>query len=95
MKILSLVTLLVATLAISTFAQNTPSKTSPDMPQAVAPGCGQHNFKFKVKIDKKQHPFPQAATGKVLVYFIQDNSEFRGFGAPTTRAGIDGVWLSL
>ena len=45
-----------------------------------------------MKTDKGQHPV-QPDSGKALVYFIEDDSNFSSFPKPTTRAGLDGKWV--
>lgn len=95
MKSISLLMFLVAMLAVPTvpaFAQNTPSKT-PEVPQAVAPGCGAPVVTFAVKTHDDQHPFPPPDAGKARVYFIADDSHFYAIRQPTTRAGLDGHWI--
>lgn len=79
-------------LAAPAFAQNTPSKT-PEVPQAVAPGCGAPVVTFAVKTHDEQHPFPPPDAGKARVYFIADDSHFYAIRQPTTRAGLDGHWI--
>jgi hypothetical protein len=59
---------------------------------AWAPACGAPDTKFDVKTDKEQYP-AQPETGKALVYFIQDDSEFLSRPRPTTRVAMDGEWL--
>jgi hypothetical protein len=68
-------------------AQNSPSQP------AVASGCGAANARFDVKNVKGQDAPTQPEAGKALVYFIQDDSEYAGLFAPTTRAGVDGAWV--
>src|SRR4051812_38470391 len=55
----------------------------------AAGGCGPAAVHFLVKIDKHSHPIGQAQEGKVLVYFIQDDTQFDSRPRPTTRIGID------
>jgi hypothetical protein len=76
----SLLTILL--LATSTFAQDSPG----------APGCGNPNAKFDVKTGSGQ-PSAQPDAGKALVYFIEDDSNFRSTPKPTTRMGVDGEWV--
>jgi len=56
-----------------------------------SPACGGPNTKFKVTTDKRPHP-AQSESGKALLYFIQDDSEYGARPRPTTRMGIDGKW---
>jgi hypothetical protein len=58
-----------------------------------APGCGDPQIKFDVKTNKSQHPDAQPASGKALVYFLEDDDAFESFPKPTTRIGVDGVWV--
>lgn len=58
-----------------------------------APGCGSPDEQFKVKTTKKGQPIAQAAAGKALLYFVQDDREFESIPRPTVRAGIDGKWM--
>jgi hypothetical protein len=63
-------------------------------PGAVAgtSGCGAPEIKFDVNPDKEQrNALPE--TGKALVYFIEDDSNFASRPRPTTRVGIDGTWV--
>jgi hypothetical protein len=84
---------LVVILAASAFAQSAVSQTPSKLPQAVAPGCGAFDVNFAVKRHNGEHPFIQAAAGKALVYFIEDDKQFYGLNDPTTRAGLDGKWV--
>jgi hypothetical protein len=59
----------------------------------MAPGCGDPQVKFNVKTDKSQHPDAQPPSGKALVYFVEDDDTFESFPKPTTRVGVDGVWV--
>jgi len=61
--------------------------------QAGASGCGKDDVKFDVKTDKSQHPFPKPDSGKALVYFLQDDTDFLSTPRPTTRFGLDGSWI--
>ena len=56
-------------------------------------GCGPAGVSFEVKTDKKQHPMASPQPGKALVYFIQDDSRFLSFPKPTTKVGLDGLWV--
>jgi hypothetical protein len=60
---------------------------------AVAPGCGAEDERFDVKMHKGQHPTAQLEEGKALVYFMEDDSDYGPLFKPTTRAGLDGVWM--
>ena len=60
----------------------------------AAAGCGQNEVQFDVKTDKKQHPLPQPAPGKAMVYVLEE--DFAAFcigGCITTRVGVDGAWV--
>ena len=72
-------------LAATALAQNTPT--------AIAPGCGTTDIKFDVKTDKSQHPAGQPESGKAVIYFIQDDTQFESTPKPTTRIGVDGTWV--
>jgi hypothetical protein len=61
--------------------------------RATAPGCGKDDMKFDVKTNKSQHPFAKPVSGKALVYFLQDDTEFLSNPRPTTRFSLDGEWL--
>ncbi len=74
-------------LAAPAFAQNKLADT------ALVPACGPDNLKFEVKTAKAQNIPVQADTGKALVVFIEDDSEFASHPTPTTRAGLDGAWM--
>jgi hypothetical protein len=57
----------------------------------MSPGCGDPAVKFKVS--KAQASAPAVPEeGKVLVYFVQDDSHFLSHPRPTVREGIDGNW---
>jgi hypothetical protein len=58
-----------------------------------APGCGDSKTKFDVKSDKEQQHHLQPDSGKALVVFLQDDSDFKSRPRPTTRMGIDGTWV--
>jgi hypothetical protein len=60
---------------------------------AVAPGCSSDNIKFEVKTNKSQHPVAQPEAGKAVVYFVDDDTEFEFLPRPTTRVGLDGMWV--
>ena len=76
----------LAFLSLTVMAQNNSAAT------AGSPGCGDDAIKFSVKTDKGQHP-SQPETGKALIYFIEDDSNFNSTPKPTTRAGLDGKWM--
>jgi hypothetical protein len=60
---------------------------------AGAPGCGTADIKFDVKTDKSQHTAAQIETGKAVIYFVEDDTEFQAIPSPTTRIGLDGTWI--
>ncbi|HYM78402.1 MAG TPA: hypothetical protein VE377_20680 [Candidatus Dormibacteraeota bacterium] len=63
-------------------------------PTAInAPGCGADNVKFTVKTDKGTHPAAQPDKAKAVIYFLEDDSSFESHPQPTTRLGVDGVWV--
>jgi|SRR6185369_5203533 len=59
----------------------------------TAAGCGPAEVKFKVLRDQKNHSAGQPESGKALVYLIQDDTQFLSRPRPTTRVGIDGIWV--
>jgi hypothetical protein len=73
-------------LVLSAAAQTNPTPNG-------APGCGNPEVKFNVKADKSQHPEAQPPSGKALVYFVENDDMFESFPKPTTRLGVDGVWV--
>jgi len=75
-----------ALLALPVLAQNSNSAA------AGSPGCGDDAAKFEVKTDSGKQ-LVQPDTGKALVYFIEDDSNFKSSPKPTTRAGVDGKWV--
>jgi hypothetical protein len=79
-----LVVLLFAGLA---FAEDKPIGT------ALPPVCGAAGAKFDVKTDSGRHPASEPETGKALVYFLEDDSEFGSTPKPTTMASLDGQWV--
>lgn len=60
--------------------------------QAGAPGCGPEHEKFAVTTGGSK-PGAQAATGKAVLYFVEDDTEYASVPRPTTRIGIDGAWI--
>jgi hypothetical protein len=59
---------------------------------AGVPGCGDPSAKFSVNKAGDQQPV-RPESGKALVYFIEDDSNFDSHPKPTTRAGVDGKWV--
>jgi hypothetical protein len=86
MFVVLLVLVAISLLTSSAFAQDKPTGG------AGAPGCGGPKIKFEVKTEKGQRP-ALTDTGKALVYFIENDSQFDSFPSPTTRMGIDGEWV--
>lgn len=74
-------------ITFSVFAQAGTKQTR------LAPGCGPDEVKFEVKTEENPHPVGRPDTGKSLVYFFQDESEFNTAFKPTTRFGVDGGWV--
>jgi len=66
---------------------------SPNVEQAVAPGCGKDNTKFDVRTTQSNHPFQKPEAGKALVYFLEDDADFASRPRPSTRFGLDGAWI--
>jgi hypothetical protein len=73
----------------SAFAQSTPPSTAP----VIMPCSNLPNTIFEVKTDNGEHAAPQPESGKALVYFLQDDTNFIARPRPTTRLGIDGAWV--
>jgi hypothetical protein len=46
-----------------------------------------------VNTDAEQHSVPSPEAGKALVVFLQDDFEFNSTPKPTTRFGVDGIWV--
>jgi hypothetical protein len=65
-----------------------------DQPAGVSevPGCGDPGTKFTVNTASTQQS-ARPESGKALVYFIEDDSNFMSYPKPTTRAGVDGKWV--
>jgi len=59
----------------------------------TAPGCGQTDVKFEVQNEGRQHAMPSPEPAKALIFFLQDDARFNSIPRPTTRFGIDGVWV--
>jgi hypothetical protein len=78
--------LALALLPLSAFGQEKQA------PIAGAPGCGDDTVKFEVKTAAEPND-TAPGPGRALVYFIEDDSNFESFPKPTTRAGVDGVWV--
>lgn len=84
----------VAVLFFSSFILTaTALAQNPSMGTAVAPGCGITDIKFDVKTDKSQHPVVQPQSGKAVVYFVEDDTQFQSKPTPLTRIGLDGTWV--
>src|ERR1700689_2805650 len=79
--------LAVLLLVSPVLAQNPPTDAS------LAPGCGAMDASFEVKTERAAPLVAQPDTGKALVYFVEDDSEFGSKPKPTPRAGIDGRWV--
>jgi hypothetical protein len=58
-------------------------------------GCGPSDVNFEVTLDKKHRATPQAAAGKAIVYFVQQDVTDPGFMMPnaTLKVGADGSWV--
>ena len=82
-----LITLLFSAFSTLTFAQTFPTS------QVVVPGCGDKKIKWDVTTDRSKHPIATAEPGKALVYFLQDDTNFRATPRPTTRFGLNGSWV--
>lgn len=78
--------LALALLPLSALAQD---KQAPD---SGAPGCGDNNVKFQVKTTAEPNYTP-AGPGQALVYLVEEDSNFDSIPKPTTRVGVDGVWI--
>jgi hypothetical protein len=85
MKLLIVITLLA--FASPTFGQS-QSSSAP-----AVPGCGPANIEFNVKTDDNHHPAIKPEPGKAILYFLQDDAEFQSNPRPTTRFGVDGIWV--
>jgi hypothetical protein len=59
----------------------------------AAPACGLSNVKFAVSTTQQKNPSATPDTGKALVYFIQDDTQFESRPRPTVRFGMDGSWI--
>ncbi len=55
--------------------------------------CGPKNVKFDAKQDATQHPVPQPAPDKALIYIVQDIGEAQCTGCALTKVGLDGTWV--
>src|ERR1041384_3012646 len=86
---------LQAVLFLSFLAPPTLAQPVPPAPagQVVAPGCGDNREKWAVSTDRSKHPLATAEAGKALVYFLQDDTNFRLTPRPTTRFGLNGSWV--
>jgi hypothetical protein len=69
------------------------SPQTPPYSTAAAPGCGTGDVKFSVNTERSRHPFVKPDPGETIVYFLQDDSNFRSTPRPTTRFGLDGTWV--
>jgi len=77
---------------LSAFATHTFAQTFPTA-QAVSPSCGDKKVKWDVTTDRSKHPFATPESGKALVYFLQDDTNYQGTLRPTTRFGPNGSWV--
>jgi hypothetical protein len=75
------------------FTSTVFAQTAPTTASAIAPGCGTADTKFNVATNDKLHPFAKPESGKALIYFLQDDSDFLSRPRPTTRFGLDGNWI--
>ena len=79
--------------------QEIPAPTGSALPPATGvatasdAGCGPENETFEVKSENSKHPVSQPPAGMALVYFMQDDTDYRQRPRPTTRWGLDGSWL--
>lgn len=68
----------------------------PLLAQAPAPAssaCGNLHVNMAVDLDDSSHLIQGPAEGKARIYFIQDTGLTTNLGYPTTRIGIDGMWV--
>ena len=63
------------------------------VPATATAACGPENTNFKVTLDKSQKTLAQPERGKARVYFFQDAGTGATLGYPTTKLGMDGVWV--
>ena len=77
---------LVALLFAASALAQTPSAVLP-------PSCGTIRADFKVKLDDTQHTVAQPEAGRARIYFIHDSGSSLFFAYPTTKIGMDGVWV--
>lgn len=84
MKSLLTIVLLASSFA---FAQDQPAI------QAAQAACGPKDVKYDAKQDATQHPTPEAAADKALVYVVQEMGEEQCKGCALTKVGLDGVWV--
>jgi hypothetical protein len=71
--------------AASGFAQAAPG--------IATAACGPEKTDFKVTLDKSQKAPAEAEPGKARVYFLHDAGSGATVGYPTTKLGMDGVWV--
>jgi len=79
------IVLVMLLFAASAFAQT---------PLAVATAaCGPERVSFSVKKHQSQYTLVQPDPGKARVYFFHDAGTSFGFGYPTTKLGMNGLWV--
>lgn len=83
MKYVMLAAIFVLGISFS-FAQGDPS--------VGAPGCGPEKQTIEV-IKTKKYSSIQPDPGKALLYVVQDDTHFETRPRPTTRIGLDGIWV--
>lgn len=55
--------------------------------------CGSGDLPFTVKLTDKSPEPSKPQPGKALLYFIQDGGDNSAIAYPTTRLGVDGMWI--
>jgi hypothetical protein len=63
------------------------------VPTVSAAACGAEKSSFKVTLDESQRTLAEPEPGKARVYFFQDAGTGMTLGYPTTKLGMDGVWV--
>jgi hypothetical protein len=92
MKPIAVVPAAVFLLAATCQAQQTsPNAMTPQ--QSLTAACGPSAARFSFKTEYTPQPDLPSAPGKAVVYFIQDDRQFRSVPRPTVLWAIDGTWV--
>jgi len=69
------------------------SACAQDSSDVVRAACGSDHVSFGVKLDQSAHSPAQPEPGKARIYFIHEAGTSFTIGYPTSKLGIDGMWV--